>query len=106
MDRLGYKGRVCTFVGVLDEFVSVLNRFPNAIYITRTLRALAGVIFRVMEANAPQGRKSAQSRLCSYGKLMKQMCACATRMKIVEALTTSLTKTGNDVEIEGVGLQT
>ena len=83
--------------------LSALNRFQNGVYITPTLRALAGVIFPVTDAL--QGKKSAQLKLSSCGKLLMQMCACATRMKIVEALTTTITKSRRHAKIEGVGLQ-
>ena len=68
MDRLGYKERVCKFASELDGFVSVLDGFQNGVYITPTLRALAGVIFPVTDAL--QGRKSAQLKLSSCGKLL------------------------------------
>ena len=48
--------------------LSVLNQFQNGVYITPTFRALAGVIFPVTDAL--QGRKSAQLKLSSCGKLL------------------------------------
>ena len=54
MDELRYRGRVCKFLGCV---LSVLNRFQNAVYIARTLRALAGVIFPVMDTLQGAGKE-------------------------------------------------